>query len=173
LIRVSWPRHWVYLSLNMKYKMIFFDCDGTLWESVDGDYISSVVSGLRRLGENTIARLSDGKVFYLKKNVRKLMESLFNEGACIGIVSDNISGPVMEAIFLFGLEKYIDQEAINVRLWKGHCRKDQMILEILAKKKFQSVPREKIVLVDDKDYEQELKKIGVGYINSEKLFIVK
>src|SRR3989344_8611992 len=37
-------------------KLMLFDCDETLWSSEDQDYISSVISALSRVNENSIIR---------------------------------------------------------------------------------------------------------------------
>ena len=48
-------------------KLVLFDCDETLWESKDKDYISSVDSDLIRTSENSVERNTDGKTFTLKE----------------------------------------------------------------------------------------------------------
>ena len=156
----------------MKCKMVLFDCDGTLWEAVDGDYISSVVSTIERLDENTIIRKKDNKFFHLKRPVIAALKKMWKRGIVIGIVSDNEPGPVMTALRLFCLTKYLINEAICVRLWQGHCRKDKMILEILEKSMFEKIAPGDTILVDDKDYSDELMGIGVGFVQVQKLKLV-
>lgn len=147
----------------MKCKMILFDCDGTLWRTNDDDYISSLVSDFEKVSPESIRRKDDQKIFYLNQALGKRIESLFKKRITLGVVSDNLPGSVMIALKLFGLLKFFDADAINIRLWKGHCWKGEMIQEILGQEKFSRLSPSDVTLVDDKDYQEELANIGVKF----------
>lgn len=155
----------------MKCKMMLFDCDGTLWRTDDDDYISSLSSSFEKVSPESIMRKKDNKVFYLNQTLMKRIEFLFHNGITLGVVSDNLPGPVMTALKLFGLLKFFDAEAINIRLWKGHCWKGEMILEILGKDKFRGLSPGEITLVDDKDYKDELAEMGVKFVRVAKWWV--
>lgn len=148
----------------MSKRIILFDCDETLWNSLDRDYISSCKSVLIKAKKHTIVRLADGKRFTLKRETIQLFQSLAVKGFTIGIVSDNKPAMVRAALKLSGLLKYINKKAINIKLWDGYCPKHLMIQEILDKPEFHSIDLKLVYWVDDKDYAAEAKKIGVNFI---------
>lgn len=150
----------------MTKKLLLFDCDGTLWFSDDGDFISSQDSKFEVVDENTIKRLADGKKFLLKNGVWKVWSALREnrQWFCIGIVSDNQPGPVREALRLFDLSTLVDEKAINVRLWDGYCPKGKMIREIMERKEFKNFLPGDIFLIDDKDYSREMARLGISFI---------
>lgn len=150
----------------MTKKLVLFDCDETLWTSMDKDHISSAKSALKKLNSSTIVRLKDNKVFTLKKGVVKAFAHLSknNNQIVLGIVSDNEPEEVISALRLFNLWKFINKEAFNVRLWKGYCPKHEMIVEILNKNHFKNLLPGDTYFIDDKDYSKEAKDIGVNFI---------
>lgn len=144
-------------------KLALFDCDNTLWYSHDSDYISSVSSQLA-LGGDCIIRISDNKRFYIHSKIKNKLLSLHAKGVQIGIVSDNTSKPVIDALRLFNLFHLINCEAINVRLWDGHCPKQVMVQETLAKPFAKNITPSETLWYDDKDYSSEAKDIGVRFV---------
>lgn len=149
--------------------MLLFDCDGTLWRTDDDDYISSLVSPFEKVSPESIMRKNDQKIFYLNQALVKKIGSYFRKGLILGVVSDNLPGPVTTALKLFGLDKFFEPGAINIRLWKGHCNKGEMILEILGGEKFHGLFPGEVTLVDDKDYKEELGEIGVKFVRVNKM----
>lgn len=143
--------------------LYLFDCDGTLWDSEDHDYIGSVVSDIIREDDHTMRRIGDGKVFKLLPGVRETWNTLKARGDSIGIVSDNPPEMVQKALQCLELYPYITTEAFNVRLWKGYCPKHTMVEEILANPKFSQISRSDVILIDDKDYAEEAKSIGIQF----------
>lgn len=148
---------------------MLFDCDGTLWRTDDDDYISSLVSPFEKVSPESIIRKKDRKIFYLNQALVDKIKYLFQKRITLGVVSDNLPGPVMVALRLFGLDEFFDADAINIRLWKGHCRKGEMILEILENEKFHGIFPAEVTLVDDKDYQKELADIGFKFVRVDKL----
>lgn len=147
-------------------KLILFDCDETLWTSTDRDYISSVRSPLKKLAANKVVRVKDKKVFTLKKGVLSTLVDLHkdNNQIALGIVSDNDPEEVISALKLFNVWSYINEKALNVKLWNGYCPKHEMILEIINKKEFSHLSHKNIYLIDDKDYSKEAAQIGINFI---------
>lgn len=151
----------------MKKLLILFDCDGTLWiPEKKGDYVSSVMSKFKRVSDKKLIRVADNSIFKLSDGVKQCFQYLIrlNEKAVMGIVSDNKFDTVKEVMMLFDIYKFIDKDAFNVKLWKGYCPKDQMVFEILQKPIFKNIPCKNVYLLDDKDYKQECKSIGVNFI---------
>lgn len=147
-------------------KLIFFDCDETLWTSEGKDYISSVDSTLEKDGKLTIFRVTDKKRFILRPDVKDTFTILLNSlvHVHLGIISDNKPGPVLQALTLFGLYSFLHPQAINVRLWTGPCPKEIMIEEILAQAVFKDIKRSEVYLVDDKDYSGAMSNQGMNFI---------
>ena len=144
-------------------KIVFFDCDETLWTSADKDYISSINSSLKKIDEKTLIREKDGKEFVLNKSVRKALEELKNKNILIGIVSDNEKQMVLKALKIFEIYEYFDEDLINIKLWEGYCSKDEMILESLSKLS-KKILSKNIYWFDDKDYSKEGKEIGINFV---------
>lgn len=146
--------------------MVLFDCDGTLWSSQEGEYISSVESSLKKVNGITIIRQKDNKTFTLKNGVLKAFGHLkkLNGHIIIGVVSDNRPKPLITALKLFKIWPFIHQNAFKVRLWRGYCPKHKMILEILNQKEFANVSHGEVFWIDDKDYAKKANKMGVNFI---------
>lgn len=147
-------------------KFFLFDSDQTIWTSDNHDYISSVVSPLILMSENSIARIVDGNVFFLKPEIREAFKLIKKSGSTTGIVSDNRKDMVINALKLFDIYKFLNLNAINVRLWKGYCPKHKMILEILDKPEFKNILSNNIYWFDDKNYSEEAAQIGVNFIRA-------
>lgn len=149
----------------MNNKLYLFDCDGTLWNSHDSDYIGSVPSGFEKITDDIILRLKDGKKFYLNHGVLDLFKTINkNSKNLIGIVSDNPPESVIEALKALGLYDYINSKAINIKLWQGYCPKHKMILEILNKPEFHNISKKNVFWFDDKNYSSEANEIGVKFV---------
>jgi len=151
----------------MKKLLILFDCDGVLWTpEKKGDYVSSVVSKFRRVSNKKLIREADNSIFKLSDGVKQCFQHLIrlNEKVVVGIVSDNKFDTAKEVMMLFDLYKFVHKDAFNVKLWKGYCPKDRMVLEILEKPVFKNMPYENVYLLDDKDYGKECRSIGVNFI---------
>ena len=146
-------------------RIIFFDCDETLWTSPTRDYISSINSDFELIGKNQVLRKKDGLVFTLRPGIRRLFAKLKSEEITIGIVSDNRRRPVINILELFGLVTSINFKAVYIKLWKGYCPKHKMIQKVLKRSIFKNISRRDVLWVDDKDYTREAKKIGVNFIN--------
>lgn len=149
-------------------KLFLFDCDQTLWLNEDNDYISSVNSPLILQTPYSIIRTVDGKVFKLKPGVAQVFRLINNSGNIAGVVSDNRKDMVIAALVLFDILKFIKTSAINVRLWKGYCPKEKMILENLNKGEFKMLKSKNVYWFDDKNYQTEAKNIGVNFIGVNK-----
>lgn len=149
-------------------KLFLFDCDQTLWSSRDNDYISSVISPLKLKSADSIVRVVDGKIFKLRSGVAKTFRLINNSDNSAGIVSDNQKDIVITALTLFDILKFIKAGAVNVRLWKGYCPKEKMILEILNKKEFRMVKHKNVYWFDDKNYQAEAKGIGINFVGVKK-----
>jgi len=145
-------------------KLILFDCDETLWHSPTKDYISSQISPLTLVGQGGVQRQTDGLMFSLRPGVRQALRYALASGYVVGVVSDNLPAPVLVALRLFGLKKFIADEAINIRLWEGYCPKEQMVSEILQRPRFIGLKPGSVLWLDDKDYSAQAKAIGVGFI---------
>lgn len=145
-------------------KLALFDCDNTLWYSHDNDYISSVTSQLS-LHNGCVIRISDNKQFFINTKIKNKLLSLHAKGVQIGIVSDNVPKPVIDALQLFDLLRYINQDAINIKLWNGYCPKEKMVLEVLAKPFAKSILPSQIVWYDDKDYTKQAHTIGTQFVH--------
>ena len=146
-------------------KIFLFDCDQTIWTSSnDNDYLGSVFSPLVLTSENSITRAVDGKVFSLKPQIRKFFGSIYTSGNIAGVISDNRKDMVINALRLFGIYKFINPDAVNIKLWKGYCPKHKMVLEILRKPEFKSIPLSNTCWLDDKDYSEEANSIGVSFV---------
>lgn len=144
--------------------LLLFDCDQTIWTSGNQDYISSVVSPLVSMSKNSIVRAKDGNVFTLKTDISEVFKYLQKGGNIVGIVSDNKKDMVISALKLFDIYKYVNPEAIKVKIWKGYCPKHKMIEEILARDDFKSFPHKNIYWFDDKEYSREAGLIGINFI---------
>lgn len=142
-------------------KLFLFDCDQTLWSSSEKDYISRVNSKLLVISPGVLMGVEDRNKFYLDSNVGKALRLISRSGNLSGIVSDNKKNVVIEALSLFGIYKFFEPKAINIKLWKGYCPKHNMVIEILKKIKISS---ENVYWFDDKDYGAEAATIGVNFI---------
>lgn len=145
-------------------KIFLFDCDETIWTSLDADYISHVSSSLTKISKVVLYRKKDGKLFNLKPEIPELFKAIRQKNHAIGIVSDNKKDMVISALILFDICKLVDTEAINIKLWDGHCPKELMVSEILNKPKFAKIPKNNVYWFDDKDYSEEAKKIEVNFV---------
>lgn len=145
-------------------KIVFFDCDETIWTSPTKDYISSVVSDLKPISKNKLTRVSDRLVFTLKPGTRKLFAELSKREVVIGIISDNRRKPVVKALSLFKLLPFINKMAISIKLWRGYCPKHKMLISVLKKPDFKNISGNEVLWVDDKDYSSEAAEIGVNFI---------
>jgi len=155
----------------MKYNIVFFDADQTLWTNIHNKYISSVVGELELVDKYNIRRV-DGEIFTLHPETRVVFDQLKTAGTIIGIVSDNVPVMVIDALKLFELWSMINIDAVNIKLWDGYCPKHLMIEEILLKDMYINIARKNICWCDDKDYSKEAKQIGVNFcICQEKLEI--
>ena len=85
-------------------------------------------------------------------------------GNVIGIVSDNRKNMVISALRLFGLRKFVNLHAFNVKLWEGYCPKHKMVADILQKAEFKEIGPESVYWFDDKEYSKEALSIGVNFI---------
>lgn len=148
----------------MNKKILFFDCDETLWSSQGKDYISSVQSKIKKIDNNTVLRVQDGKVFSLKNGILDILIYLKKQGnVIVGVVSDNEEKQTLLALKMFGILKYIEKEAINIRLWPGYCPKHKMIQEVLQKPQFKNIRLKYMYWFDDQNYEKEAESIGIHY----------
>lgn len=145
-------------------KIIFFDCDETLWTSSDKDYISSHKSSLTKVNKNTLIREIDGKLFILKNDIFEALDYLKANKVLIGIVSDNERRVVIKALKLFKIYTYFDEKIINIKLWDGYCPKEKMILEVISKSVYKNVSMGDIYWFDDKDYSKEAERSGINFI---------
>lgn len=145
-------------------KIVFFDCDQTIWTSPDKDYISSVNSSLKKLNENILVREEDGKRFALNKSILRTLEYLKMKKIMIGIVSDNEKAMVLKALKLFGISRYFNKKIVNIKLWDGYCPKDKMIIESLSKSPYRNNPLSSVYWLDDKDYSREAKDAGINFV---------
>lgn len=145
-------------------KIFLFDCDQTIWTSGGNDYISSVDSPLALVSKNSLIRVKDGKVFTLKQGVHEMFNKIYKSGGIVGIVSDNKKDMVVDALKLFDIYKFINIDAINIKLWKGYCPKHQMVEEILSKIEFENISIKNVYWFDDKDYSEEAEMVKVNYI---------
>lgn len=145
-------------------KILFFDCDQTIWTSSNNDYISSIVSPLVPVSKDVILRTADGNIFNLKPEIRKIFKNIRSKGNIIGIVSDNKKDMVINALKLFDVYKLIKKEAVYIKLWKGHCPKEEMIKKITSKPEFEGIIPSNVYWFDDKDYSEEAGLIGVNFI---------
>lgn len=148
----------------MNNKLLLFDCDETLWNSQDKDYVSSVNSHFEKITFGIVERKKDGKKFVLRPGVKKAFDLISKKGFVIGIVSDNKKPPVVEVMKLFNVWSYINHEAINIKLWNGYCPKHKMILDVLSGLDFYKAYRDRVYWFDDKDYTSDAKEIGVNFI---------
>lgn len=144
-------------------KIILFDGDNTLWFAENNDYVSSVKSELKLVGDKLVERVEDHKLFVLRNHVREVVELLAENNIVIGVVSDNLINPVKRLLELYGVWQSVDKAAVNVRLWKGYCPKHLMVQEIMSKKEFIKVRPDEIVWIDDKDYAKKASLIGVCF----------
>ena len=149
-------------------KIFLFDCDETIWRSLDADYISHVVSPLVKISKLVVERTKDGKMFNLKPEIMELFKNIRKKNYTIGIVSDNKKDMVISALTLFDICKLVDEEAINIRLWNGNCPKEVMVSEILNNPKFAKIHKNNVYWFDDKDYSEEASKIGVNFVKVNK-----
>lgn len=148
----------------MKQKLFLFDCDETLWRSVDADYISSKDSKFEKESTGTIIRIVDKKRFSLKKGVFNVFKLLENKKDCVvGIVSDNKKSMVIEALKLFDLWNSVNPKTVNIQIWDGYCPKQKMVCAILKKGAVSGICRNNIYWIDDKDYTKEACSIGVNF----------
>ena len=145
----------------MKPQLALFDCDETLWHSAGRDYISSLPSILKRADGPAVERSADGQIFSLRSGVVETFRELHDSGVGIGIVSDNLVAPVIKALELFGLYRYVKSQAFNVRLWDGYCNKPQMVEEIIARTR---VEPSSVYVFDDKNYRHGMDQIGVHFV---------
>lgn len=149
----------------MVSRLFLFDCDGTLWDSEDKDYISSVHSDFKKVNTKQILRVKDGKFFTLKPSVLETFIHLSRERKnLLGIVSDNNKSEVIKALKLFNLFGFIFKKAINIKLWKGYCPKDQMVSEVIQKVFDNTIVPKKVFWFDDKDYHKEARRMKVTFI---------
>jgi len=145
-------------------KIFLFDCDQTIWTSGNHDYISSVVSSLVLVAPHIIRRVRDGNIFILKSNISELFTLMQKNRNTIGIVSDNRKNMVIDALKIFNIYKFFDQKAINIKFWKGYCKKQEMVTEILKKSEFKMINPDDVYWFDDKNYERESGSIGINFI---------
>ncbi len=148
-------------------KIVFLDCDETLWTSPNKDRIWSVPGSFEVIDNNAIVR-SDSAVFTLKKDVRQALGVLRDRWFCLWIISDNIAQQVAEVLNLFHLSDFFDQRFISVELReseKQRCPKEQMIKKLLEKHEWNSF--KEVYLVDDKDYRQAMLDNGYKFIHSQ------
>lgn len=149
-------------------KIFLFDCDETIWTSTGADYISHVSSPFVKISKFVLLRTQDEKIFNLKPEIPELFSDIRQKNYTIGIVSDNRKDIVMNALTLFDICKLVDMDAINVRLWDGHCPKEIMVSEILNNNKFAKIAKNNVYWFDDKDYSEEAGKIGVNFVKVNK-----
>jgi magnesium-dependent phosphatase-1 len=143
--------------------LFLFDCDETLWQSTSQDYISRNATKLSLVDADHIKR-NDGGLFTLRSEVRVMLQLLRSRGCTIGIVSDNRAEIVDAALQLFQIKPYFASEAINIRLWKGHCPKEVMVDEVLKHPKLTQKSFSKIYWFDDKDYAKQATSVDVKFM---------
>lgn len=80
------------------------------------------------------------------------------------LIYKNGEDMVISALKLFDIYKFINIDAINLKLWKGYCPKHQMVKEILSKIKFKNISTKNVYWFDDKDYSGEAESICVNFI---------
>jgi magnesium-dependent phosphatase-1 len=145
-------------------KIIFFDCDQTIWFSKDADYISSLDSDLMAKSTSCIQRITDKKTFCLDKKIHQFIKLLSKQHEIvIGIISDNQPQITIEALKLFKIWSLVNKEAIAIKLWKGYCPKIEIIQQILKKDLFKDILIKDVYFFDDKDYAMEAEKIGINF----------
>lgn len=150
-------------------KLFLFDCDETIWYSDSADYISSIPSTFERgSAGQEIIRVADSTIFYLRDGIKEILEEINKSDDSVGIVSDNKPEPVLEALNLLELMEFIDQNAVNIKLWDGYCPKHIMVEEIISKSLFKDISRNNIYWFDDRDYSKEAKQIGVKFFKVNK-----
>jgi HAD superfamily phosphatase (TIGR01681 family) len=134
-------------------KVIFFDCDQTIWFSKDADFISSLDASLVVKSTECIQRLKDKKTFCINKKIYQFIKSLSKQQEIvIGIISDNKPHITIEALKLFEIWPLVNKEAIDIKLWKGYCPKIEIIQQILKKNCFKDISNKEVYFFDDKDY---------------------
>ncbi len=153
----------------------FFDADKTLWKVIpehEGDDWASkgAEKGLTRtftlIKPDVVVRTEDNTQFILKEEVKETLLKLSREGIGIGLISDNLHIDVLAICELFNIWDYFNAELVNVKLWDGPCPKDQMITEVFGNNA--TVNPAKVVLVDDRNYSEEMTKLGYSFILSPK-----
>lgn len=153
-------------------RIVFFDADKTLWQTVPDTYASEgKKTGRTRTFQlespNCATRLEDGAKFILKDNVEEVLRALSKEGVVIGIISDNEYEDVQKVAELFDIWRYFDKGFVNIWLSDGDAPKNAMIDEVITNQKLTAGSN--ILLVDDAErYAAQMASAGHDFILSPK-----
>lgn len=151
--------------------LVVFDGDDTLWEGLDGGYISGTDYldpgrddyRFHKLDELYIQR-SDGQRFRLFPEVRSLLPELVRRGVLISLASYNFPEPVYNALKAFEIEHFFQHPVVE---WSS--QKDRMIKTILrnfSRDGYLVHPRMTLFIDDDHSgrYRQQMASIGVHFL---------
>lgn len=151
--------------------VVVFDADDTLWHGLDGGYISGV--SYQEVGRDgftftalsrDLIRRSDGQRFELYADARPVFDRLQALGVVISLASYNIAGPAFAALKCFGIEGFFRHPQVA---WSN--RKDQMIIEILARLRRDGLdvqPHSTLFIDDDHGglYRGQMQTIGAAFL---------
>ena len=98
-------------------------------------------------------------------DVRELLRSLTDGGVLLGLVSDNKPDPIFNALRLWEIDHFFDEDLMCVELYDGYCPKVDIITKAISGLGEGKLPtsKERVLLIDDHDYSKEAQVAGIVF----------
>lgn len=128
----------------MKYKLIVFDLDETLWTVSEG-LVSLIRPPFRMNGPDRL-ETEEGYFVELKSGVRDLFRFLAEEGCYISLASRNDPEPTMAILDAFGLSEFLTFPQL---CWRPKEESIERIIRDVQKRDRVSIRPHEVIFVDD------------------------
>ena len=162
------------MAAQTSISLIVFDGDDTLWEGLDGGYISGVHyldAGrddytFRPLDKLHILR-NDGQRFRMYPEVPGVLQELQRLGVLVSLASYNHTAPTLHAMQTFAIFQYFLRP---LAIWSS--QKDRMLSQIideLHNDGYDVRPKNTLFIDDDRsgNYRRQMAGIGVHFLQKD------
>ena len=163
--------------MQLKYRLVAFDGDETLWtlpsglnlsDRFDNDAVGRPDFTFKKISapdEAPVVRRDDGALFALRPETFSVVETLRSWGVLIGVISYNHANNIESILEAFGLRPLVDYVVAE---W--HTGKDHMMRRMLdmARAEGHAVEPKDAVLIDDdyyRLYRDQYQRLGAGFVH--------